>query len=340
MKNRGASDLHLSVNFPPLFRMSGDLAPLKMAPLKNEMLEPLLFEIMRPEQIQSLKNDLELDFAYSVEGVARFRANIYYDQRGLCAAFRIIPTEILTIDKMGLPPAVKKLSQLEKGLVLVTGATGSGKSTTLAAMIDFINETREGHIITIEDPIEFVHKPKKCLLTQREVHYDARNFASALKAACREDPDVILVGELRDLETIGLAMTAAELGVLVFGTLHTNSAAKSIDRIIDAFPVDAQAQVRTMLSDSLKGVIAQQLIRKKDGKGRVAAIEIMVGNSALGNLIREGKTSLIASLIQTGSSEGMISMDQSLIELVKTGKIDRQEAIIRLTDKKAGENLV
>jgi len=330
----GASDLHLSPEYPPIFRVAGDLVPLKIAPLKNEMLESILFEMMRPEQVQSLKSDFELDFAYSLEGVARFRANVFYDYRGIGAAFRIIPTEIMTIDQMGLPAAVKKISLMEKGLVLVTGATGSGKSTTLAAMINEINTNREGHIITIEDPIEFVHPHKKCLITQREVHYDALNFSSALRAACREDPDVILVGELRDLETISLAMTAAELGVLVFGTLHTNSAAKSIDRIVDAFPVDAQPQIRTMLSDSLKGVVAQQLIRKKDGKGRVAAIEIMLGNSALGNLIREGKTSLIASLIQTGSAEGMVSMDQSLMALYQKGKIDRQETLIRLSDRK------
>ncbi len=337
LKERGASDLHLSVGFPPMLRVHGEVMPLKIPPLTDDQLKQLVFEIMRPEQVEIATREWDLDFAYSIENVARFRANVFFTHRGMAAVFRIIPAEIKHIDAMGFPPAVKKLAELEKGMVLVTGPTGSGKSTTLASMINHINETREAHIITIEDPIEFVHPPKKCLVTQREVHYHARSFATALRAACREDPDVILVGEMRDVETIGLALTAAELGVLIFGTLHTNSAGKTVDRIIDVFPVEAQAQVRTMLADSLKGVIAQQLIRTSDGRGRAAALEIMVGGSALANLVREGKTTQIASMIQTGASEGMVLMDQSLMALVKAGKIDRQEAALRAMDKKPFE---
>jgi twitching motility protein PilT len=333
VKKRGASDLHLAAGYPAMVRLHGEIVNLSTSPLTNDMLKSMLYEIMIPQQVQAFESEWDLDFAYALEQVARFRANLFCDKRGVGAAFRIIPTEIQTIDGMKLPPAIKKLASFEKGLILVTGPTGSGKSTTLSAMINHVNENREGHIITVEDPIEFVHPPKKCMITQREIHYDARSFPSALRAACREDPDVVLVGELRDLETISLALTAAELGILVYGTLHTNSAAKTIDRIIDVFPVESQPQTRTMLADSLKGVVAQQLLRTKDGRGRCAAIEILVGSPALSNLIREGKNALVYSLMQTGSAEGMITMDQSLLSLVQQGKIDRQEAVLRAHDK-------
>jgi len=334
MKNQGASDLHLSVGHPPLLRAKGSLVPMKFKPMTNELLEKLIYEVMRPDQVELFKKKNDMDFSYAVENVARFRGNAFRDQRGVGAVFRIIPTDIKTLDEMGYPDGVKKIAQMRKGLVLVTGPTGSGKSTTLASIIHEINLTLEGHIITIEDPIEFVHKSRKCLVTQREVHYHTHNFANALRGACREDPDVILVGEMRDYETIRLALTAAELGVLVFGTLHTNGAAQTIDRIIDVFPEDGQNQARSMLADSLQGVVSQLLLKTADGKGRCAVQEIMMGSQALSALIREGKSSMITSLIQTGQAEGMQTFDQALKGYVVSGRITKEAAYSIATDKK------
>lgn len=334
MKNQGASDLHLSVGHPPLLRLKGSLVPMQFKPLTQETLEKLVFEVMRPDQVELFKKKNDMDFSYAVEGVARFRGNAFCDHRGVGAVFRIIPTEIKTLDEMGYPDGVKRIAQMRKGLVLVTGPTGSGKSTTLASIIHEINLTLNGHIITIEDPIEFVHQTRNCLVTQREVHYHTHNFANALKGACREDPDVILVGEMRDYETIRLALTAAELGILVFGTLHTNGAAPTIDRIIDVFPEDAQAQARSMLADSLQGVVSQLLLKTADGKGRCAVQEILMGSQALTAMIREGKSSQIVSAIQTGQAEGMQTFDQALKGFVASGKITKEAAYSIATDKK------
>jgi twitching motility protein PilT len=334
MKAQGASDLHLSVGHPPILRAKGSLVSLQYKPLSNDTLEKLLFEVMRPDQVELFKQKSDMDFSYSVEGVARFRGNAFKDHRGVGAVFRIIPTDIKSLEEMGYPAGVKKIATMRKGLVLVTGPTGSGKSTTLASIIHEINLTLNGHIITIEDPIEFVHQSRKCLVTQREVHYHTHNFANALKAACREDPDVILVGEMRDYETIRLALTAAELGVLVFGTLHTNGAAQTIDRIIDVFPEDAQAQARSMLADSLQGVVSQLLLRTADGKGRCAVQEILMGSQSLTAMIREHKSSMITSLMQTGTSEGMQTFDQALKGYVASGRITKEVAHSVATDKK------
>lgn len=334
MKNQGASDLHLSVGHPPLLRAKGSLVPMKFKPMTNELLEKLIYEVMRPDQVELFKKKNDMDFSYAVENVARFRGNAFRDQRGVGAVFRIIPTDIKTLDEMGYPDGVKKIAQMRKGLVLVTGPTGSGKSTTLASIIHEINLTLQGHIITIEDPIEFVHKSRKCIVTQREVHYHTHSFANALKGACREDPDVILVGEMRDYETIRLALTAAELGVLVFGTLHTNGAAQTIDRIIDVFPEDGQNQARSMLADSLQGVVSQLLLKTADGKGRCAVQEIMMGSQALSALIREAKSSMITSVIQTGQAEGMQTFDQALKGLVASGRITKESAYSVASDKK------
>jgi twitching motility protein PilT len=334
MKTQGASDLHLSVGHPPLLRLKGGLVPMKFKPMTNDLLEKLIFEVMRPDQVETFKAKNDMDFSYSVEGVARFRGNAFRDQRGVGAVFRIIPTEIKTLDEMGYPEGVRKIAQMRKGLVLVTGPTGSGKSTTLASIIHEINLTLEGHIITIEDPIEFVHQSRRCIVTQREVHYHTHNFANALRAACREDPDVILVGEMRDYETIRLALTAAELGVLVFGTLHTNGAAQTIDRIIDVFPEDGQSQARSMLADSLQGVVSQLLLKTADGKGRCAVQEIMMGSQALSSMIREAKSSQITSVIQTGQAEGMQTFDQALKGFVASGKITKEAAYSVATEKK------
>jgi twitching motility protein PilT len=281
-----------------------------------------------------------LDFAYEIPNVARFRANYFYQKRGLGAVFRIIPSKILSVEELNLPETVLKFTRLSRGLVLVTGPTGSGKSTTLAAMIDYININRKEHILTIEDPVEFVHKNKNCLVNQREVLTHTGSFSMALRAALREDPDVILVGEMRDLETIELAITAAETGHLVFGTLHTNSAAKTVDRIIDAFPSDRQAQIRTMLSESLKGVISQQLLKRADKPGRVASVEILYVNSAVANLIREGKTFQIPSVIQTGKGDGMQLMDQSIMDYLMKKVISPDEAYLKANDKKAFERFL
>ncbi|WP_417915858.1 type IV pilus twitching motility protein PilT [Candidatus Electronema sp. JC] len=321
MKERGASDLHMVVGFPPLLRLRGELVPLDEPVLTSESNERILFEILDPDQQAIIKKNRDFDKAYALEGVGRFRCNFLYQHRGIGAVFRIIPTKILTVDQLGLPESVRSIAEYVRGMVLVTGPTGSGKSTTMAAIIDLINDKHPKHIITIEDPLEFVHPNKQCVFSQREIGSHAKSFAKALAVANRENPDVILVGEMRDLETISAALTCAELGILVFGTLHTNSAAKTIDRIINAFPAEEQAQTRTMLADSLKAVIAQQLLKTKDGKGRCAALEILIGSTALASIIREGKINQIESMIQTGTTQGMQTMDQCLQKMIDDGKI-------------------
>ena len=333
MKANGASDLHMVVGFPPLIRLRGALVQLEHPVLTAESNQEILFEILSPEQQVYLEKNRDFDRAYELKGVGRFRCNFSFQHHGIGAVFRIIPTKILTLDELKLPEAIKTIAEFTKGLVLVTGPTGSGKSTTLAAIIDYINEKRDAHIITIEDPLEFVHRNKKCIFTQREIGSHADSFAKALEVASREDPDIILVGEMRDLETISLALTCAELGILVFGTLHTNSAPKTIDRVINAFPADQQGQTRTMLSESLRAVVAQQLVKTKDEKGRRAAVEILIGSTALANMIREAKFSQIDSLIQTGSTSGMQSMDEHLMQLIKEGDITREAAYEKATDK-------
>ncbi len=337
MHQQGASDLHISTGAPPILRLHGEMVRIKSPDLTNDQVKSLLYEILDEEQIQQFEETRDLDFAYSVPGLARFRGNTLDTHRGMAAVFRIIPSKILSADDLKLPEGVRKMTRFKKGLVLVTGPTGSGKSTTLAAMIDLINSSRKEHILTLEDPLEFIHENKLSLLNQRQIGTHSLSFANALKAALREDPDIILVGEMRDLETIELAMSAAETGHLVFGTLHTNSAPKTIDRIIDVFPTDAQEQVRTMLGESLKGVVCQQLCKTADGKGRVAALEIMLGNAAVGNLIREGKTFQIPSIIQTARKDGMQLMDSHLQNLLDEGKITVQEAYRCAVDKRSFE---
>ena len=332
MKEKGASDLHMVVGRPPLFRLGGELVESSYPVLTAESNREILFEMLTQEQQVFLEKNRDYDMAYEIENVARFRCNYLYQRRGIGAVFRIIPTEILTLEQLGLSDTLKEISEYKSGLVLVTGPTGSGKSTTLAAIIDYINSNRDAHIITIEDPLEFVHSNRKCLFTQREIGAHAKSFGDALRVASREDPDIILVGEMRDLETISLALTCAELGILVFGTLHTNSAAKTIDRIINAFPAEQQEQTRTMLSESLKAIVAQQLLRTVDG-GRCAANEILIGSSALASLIRSGKIAQINSLIQTGSSQGMQTMDQHLMELINKKKITGKAAYEKAIDK-------
>jgi len=340
MKERGASDLHMIVGFPPMLRLRGELVPTENPVLTAESNQGFLFEILTEDQRSTLENHRDLDMAYELEGLARFRCNFLYQHRGVGAVFRLIPTDILTLEQLQMPPVLKSIAMLKRGLVLVTGPTGSGKSTTLAAMINYINEMRDAHIITIEDPLEFVHSNKKCLFTQREIGTHALSFADALKVAGREDPDIILVGEMRDTTTISLALTCAELGILVFGTLHTNNAAKTIDRIINAFPADQQEQTRTMLAESLSAVVAQQLLKTKDGKGRCAAIEILIGSPALATTIRESKISQINSIIQTGSASGMQTMDQHLLQLTREGKITARAAYEKAIDKKIFENMM
>jgi twitching motility protein PilT len=324
---RHASDLHLTAGAKPMLRQRGRLVALENYPkLTPEDTREFIYSILTTEQRRRLETDLQLDFAYVVPGRARFRVNAYFQRGAVAAAFRLIPAEIVAIDKLGLPPVVHELTQRPRGIVLVTGPTGSGKSTTLAAMIDEINDTREEHILTIEDPIEFVHAHKHCLINQRELGNDATSFAAALKAALREDPDVILVGEMRDLETISTALTAAETGHLVFATLHTQDAPQTIDRIIDVFPPEQQAQIRVQLSVSLQGIITQQLLPTADGAGRAVACEVLVPTAAVRNLIREGKIHQIPSVIQTGASHGMQSMDSALATLVRAGRITQEVA--------------
>jgi twitching motility protein PilT len=325
---RRASDLHISAGEPPMVRIHGDLVRLDHPALLADETHRLIFEVMNDLQRRHFQEHLEVDFAYTFGSRGRFRVNAFMHQRGEGAVFRQIPENIPRLEGLGLPPILKTLAQAEKGLVLVTGPTGSGKSTTLAAMIDSINETMPGHILTLEDPIEFVHKSKMALVNQREIGSQSKSFTAALRSALREDPDVILVGELRDLETVQLALTAAETGHLVFGTLHTASAPKTIDRIIDVFPTEQQAQVRTMLSESLLGVVAQMLVKKKNG-GRQAALEILLGTPAVRNLIREGKTHQIPSVMQVSGKLGMQTLEANLMELVNAGTITAEEALLR-----------
>ena len=327
-----ASDLHLRSGQPPLLRRQGELAREQSAPIPAERLEVLLASIMSPREIGEYRDAGDTDWAYEIEGLARFRCNAGRDRHGPMAVFRVIPTTVRTADEMGLSKDVQNLCYLTKGLVVVTGPTGSGKSTTLAALVDLINRTRTDHIITIEDPIEFVHQSKMCLVTQRQVGLHTRSFKNALRAALREDPDIILVGEMRDLETVSIAIETAETGHLVFGTLHTTTAASTVDRIIDQFPADRQSQVRVMLSESLRGVIAQTLC-KKIGGGRVAAREILLSIPAVSNLIREGKTFQLPSLIQTNRKMGMVTLNDALIELVDGKQVEPKEAYMKAVEK-------
>jgi twitching motility protein PilT len=322
---QGASDLHLSAGLPPMIRVDGDVRRINLPPLEHKEVHGLIYDIMNDKQRKDYEEFLETDFSFEVPGVARFRVNAFNQNRGAGAVFRTIPSKVLTMEDLGMGQVFKDVSSVPRGLVLVTGPTGSGKSTTLAAMIDYINDTRYEHVLTIEDPIEFVHDSKKCLVNQREVHRDTLGFNEALRSALREDPDIILVGELRDLETIRLALTAAETGHLVFGTLHTTSAAKTIDRVVDVFPAQEKSMVRSMLSESLQAVVSQTLMKKMGG-GRIAAHEIMIGTAAIRNLIREDKIAQMYSSIQTGASLGMQTLDQCLERLLQKGLISRDAA--------------
>ena len=332
MSESGASDLHLRVGEPPIMRGDGDLIRSDAPPLASEQLERMLLSIMTPLAKSEFRDTGDADWAWEIEGVARFRCNAARDRNGPMAVFRLIPTAIRSADDLGLSQPIQQLAQLSKGLVLVTGPTGSGKSTTLAALIDLVNASRTDHILTIEDPIEFVHKGKRCLITQRQVGLHTKSFASALRAALREDPDVILVGELRDLETISIALETAETGHLVFGTLHTTTAPSTLDRIIDQFPPEQQSQIRVMLSESLRGVVAQVLC-KKVGGGRVAALEVLLSIPAVSNLIREGKTFQIPSIMQTNRKVGMVTLNDSLLELVESNRVEPREAWMKAVDK-------
>lgn len=326
MQKAGASDLHLSAGQTPMLRVHGVLERAKHRPLTEEEVRLLIYELLADPQIARFEAEGELDCAYTLEGVARFRINVYRKHPGLAAALRIIPNDIPTLDQLGFPPVLKTLLQQKAGLILVTGPTNSGKTTTLAAMVDYLNENMKYHIITLEDPLEFIHTSKQCLINQRQIGDHSRSFASALRAALREDPNVVLVGEMRDLETISLALTAAELGLLVLGTLHTKSAAQTISRITDAFPPEQQAAVRVALSEVLVGICSQQLLRRADRAGRVAAQEILVANTAVRNLIREGKTHQVNNVITTGRKEGMRLLDHHLRELVEQGIVAAAEA--------------
>ena len=337
---RNGSDLHLGVGYPPLVRARGELAPIRDAAVEQDEMESLLFEIVSPEQRRQITGELDLDFAYAYEDKARFRANYFYKTTGLAAVFRTIPTRVLTLADLGTPDAVRKLADRRAGLVLVTGPTGSGKSTTLAGMINHINETRACHVLTIEDPVEFVHEPKRSQVTHREVGPHASSFATAIRSAGREDPNVILIGELRSNETMKLALQLASFGVLVFATVHTNSAPATIDRIINAFPAEEQPQVRGMLAESLVGIVAQQLLQTADGKSRVAAHEILIGSSAVAAMIREGKTFQIASVMQGGQAVGMQTMDMALERLLASGTIAPEAALEKASDKESFAKVV
>lgn len=333
MNEQGASDLHLVSGSQPILRIRGEMERIKFKELDNDELKAMLYEIAPEDKIKQFEETGDIDFAYEIPMLARYRCNFFMQKWGIGAVFREIPSHILTADELGLPPITKKMAMLRKGLVLVTGPTGSGKSTTLAAMMDYANKNRKEHIITVEDPIEFVHKSQSCIVNHREVGIHTKSFASALRGALREDPDIILIGEMRDLETISLALEAASTGHLVFGTLHTQSATKTVDRIIDVFPANQQAQIRSTLSESLKGVIAQNLFKRIDKKGRCCALEILVVNPATSNLIRESKTFQLPSVIQTGKKFGMQALDDAIMNLLQKGWIAAEEAFEKSTDK-------
>ena len=341
LKDRGGSDLHLAAGLEPRIRLHGALEPVEGWPaLTNAALHDLLLEIASEKQWREYTRAHDLDFAYGLEGVARFRANFFYQGNGAAAVFRVIPERITPLEELNLPKAVESLAHLQQGLILVTGPTGSGKSTTLAAIIDRINSTYSRHIVTIEDPVEFVHQNRKSVVSHREVGAHTGGFGAALRAAVRQDPDVILVGEMRDLETISQAVTAAEMGVLVFGTLHTNNAPKTIDRLIDVFPSEQQPQVRTTLSESIAGIVSQLLLPTADGKGRCAVNEILLKVPALANVIREGNTPMLYSIIQAGKTAGMQTMDDALAELVARGRVSAEDACAKAVDKARFEKLV
>ncbi len=333
MFEQEASDLHLVSGQQPVLRIHGDMERVKYKVLENEELQAMLYEITPEDKVKTFEESGDLDFGYEIPGMSRYRANFFMQKNGIGAVFRAIPSEILTAEQLGLPSIFTKIASLPQGLVLVTGPTGSGKSTTLAAIVDHANKTRKDHILTVEDPIEFVHLSRECVVNHREVGTHTKSFSAALRGALREDPDIIMVGEMRDLETIALALEAASTGHLVFGTLHTQSAAKTVDRVIDVFPSSQQAQVRTTLSESLRAVIAQNLFKRIDKRGRCAALEVLVCTPAVGNLIRESKTFQLPSVIQTGKKFGMQSLDDAILDLLQKGWVSAEEAYTKAVEK-------
>ena len=333
MVDQGASDLHLVSGSQPILRVSGELQRVRYATLESDDLKKMLYEVAPEYKIKQFEETGDVDFAYEIPGLARYRANYFVQKYGVAAVFRQIPDTILTVEQLGLPPALNKLPLRPKGLVLVTGPTGSGKSTTLAALVDYANTHRKDHILTIEDPVEFVHKSRNCIVNHREVGLHTRSFTAALRAALREDPDIIMVGEMRDLETISLAVEAASTGHLVFGTLHTQSAAKTVDRIIDVFPHDQQEQIRATLADSLQAVVAQTLFKRRDTRGRCAALEILIATPAVRNLVRDGKTFQIPTVLQTGKKFGMQSLDDAILDHLEKGRINPEDAYLHCLDK-------